>query len=179
MRFIKSSLDGVLLLEPQPILDERGFFERTFCKRELLENGVDFDCVQCNISHNSKKNTLRGLHYQREPHTEAKIVSCISGAIFDVAVDLREDSATYLKWEGFLLTAENARSLYIPRGFAHGFVTLTDDADVYYQMSEYYVKGYEAGIRFDDPAVGVEWPVEGEYIISERDLDFPPLQRKI
>ncbi len=163
------SLDGAYLLTPEPRADERGSFMRTFCQHELADAGVAFEVRQCNISHNEKRNTLRGLHFQAEPYAEDKIVSCIHGAIYDVMADLRPDSPTYLQWLGFELSRANRLALMIPKGFAHGFLTLTDDADVFYQMSEFYHAESARCVRFDHPAIGVEWPASGEIIACERD----------
>lgn len=172
MIFEKGRLEGVYLITPEQIRDNRGFFARSFCQNELKEIGIEFECRQCNYSYNEKKGTLRGMHYQREPYYEAKIVTCISGSVFDVIIDIRKESDTYLKWQGFYLSPKEYKSLYIPRGFAHGFVTLEDSVCLFYQMSEFYHKGYEAGIRYDDPAVSIEWPQMEPFIISNKDKTF-------
>ena len=172
MIITKSKLNDAYLLVPEKIVDNRGFFARTFCVNELNDMGVDFQCKQCNISFNEKKGTLRGMHYQKEPYLEAKIVTCISGRVYDVIIDFRQDSDTYLMWEGFYLSGLNYQSLYIPKGFAHGFVTLEDSTCVHYQMSEFYHKGYEAGLKYDDPKISIEWPQMDSLIISAKDSQF-------
>lgn len=175
MIFTPGKIQGTFLIVPQPIRDERGFFARCFCKKEYLQAGIDFDCMQCNLSHNQHAGTLRGMHYQEEPYFEKKIVTCISGSVFDVVVDLRKDSSTYLSWEGFLLSAENHQAVFVPEGLAHGFLTLEDNTCLYYQMSEYYHKGFDRGIRYDDPKIGIEWPSVDRLIVSERDEKLPLL----
>lgn len=174
------ALAGAFLVTPEPHADERGAFMRTFCQRELAEAGVTFEVRQCNLSQNACRGTLRGLHFQAAPHAEDKIVSCIHGAIYDVMVDVREDSPTYLRWLGFELSRENRLAVLIPQGFAHGFLTLTDDADVYYQMSEFYHGESARCIRFDHPAIGVTWPTRGDVIACERDRtgNFEPAPRR-
>lgn len=175
MIFTPSKLQGAFLVVPQPIYDERGFFARCFCKEEYLQAGIAFECAQCNLSHNLQAGTLRGMHYQQEPYSEKKIVTCISGSVFDVIVDLRKSSPTYLLWEGFLLSAENHHALFVPEGFAHGFITLEDDSCLYYQMSALYRKGFERGVRYDDPKIGIKWPRSEKLILSERDRNLPLL----
>lgn len=159
----------VLDVEPHP--DERGLFARIWCVDELRAHGLDPRIVQSSISYNKQKGTLRGMHYQAEPHEETKSVRCTAGAIYDVAVDLRRSSETYRRWTAVELTAANRRTLYVPRGVAHGFITLTDDAEVLYQMGVAYVPGAARGVRWDDPAFGIEWPMEPR-VISERDRTF-------
>ena len=172
MRFTETPLAGAFLVEMEPTADERGSFARSFCQNEFRSRGLDPVVAQCNVSHNRKRGTLRGLHYQAPPHEEAKLVRCTRGAIWDVIVDLRAGSKTRLKWFGEELTAENRRALYIPRGFAHGFQTLADDAEVFYQMSEFYHPECARGIRWDDPAIGIRWPL-ADPIVSERDRGLP------
>jgi len=152
--------------------DERGFFARTWCRHEFEEHGLDPAVVQCNLSHNPRRGTLRGLHWQTPPHAEVKLVRCSRGAIWDVMVDLRPDSATYTRHFGAELTEENGRALYIPEGFAHGFVTLVDDSDVVYQMSALYEPSAGRGARWNDPAFGIAWPVR-EPILHPRDASYP------
>lgn len=152
--------------------DERGFFARTWCRHEFEEHGLDPAVVQCNLSHNPRRGTLRGLHWQTPPHAEVKLVRCSRGAIWDVMVDLRPDSATYTRHFGAELTEENGRALYIPEGFAHGFVTLVDDSDVVYQMSALYEPSAGRGARWNDPAFGITWPVR-EPILHPRDASYP------
>ncbi len=162
------------VIELERLGDERGWFARTFDREEFRARGMNPDVVQCNASSNPARDTLRGMHYQAAPHGESKLVRCTRGAIFDVAVDLREDSATYCGWHGAELTAENGRALYIPAGLAHGFQTLTDDCEVLYQMGYRYEPEAATGVRFDDPAFAIEWPEPcGELIVSERDASYP------
>lgn len=171
MRFIPAPLAGAYLIEPEPIADERGFFARTWCRNEFAENGLNPGLVQCNISYNKTRGTLRGMHYQQAPHAEAKLVRCTQGGIFDVIIDLRPDSGTFTRWFGTELTAENRKALYVPEGFAHGFITLRDDTEVLYQMSEFFHAECAAGVRWDDPAFSIRWPAEVK-VISERDKSY-------
>lgn len=175
MIFEETQLHGAYLITLQPMVDERGFFARTFCKNEFEQHGLHNNFVQANISYNQKKGTLRGLHYQEYPHGEVKIVTCHRGAIFDVIVDIRKNSPTYGQWISVELTADNYRALYIPEGFAHGFQTLCDDVEVFYQMGNYYVASAANGIRWNDPTLGITWPSQNS-IISERDKNFPGFQ---
>ncbi len=172
MKFIETPLAGALLVSPEPLADERGFFARTFCAREFASLGLADAFVQCSISHNTRLGTLRGMHFQRRPRAEAKLVRCTQGAIFDAIVDLREDSPFCLKWFGIELSAENGLALYIPKGFSHGFQTLTDNAQVFYQISEFFAPGHGSGHRYDDPAVGIAWPLPVS-VISDKDLALP------
>ena len=163
------------MIEPERLEDERGFFARSWCQNEFAERGLNPDLVQCNISFNCRKGTLRGMHFQRSPDGETKVVRCTMGSIYDVIVDLRQDSPTYLRWLGVELTAENRRMLYIPEDFAHGFVTLVDSTEVFYQMSNRYVPGSAAGFRWNDPAFGIEWP-DSPQVISDRDNSYPSFE---
>jgi dTDP-4-dehydrorhamnose 3,5-epimerase len=175
--FHETPVPGVWLIEPELLGDERGWFARTFDRDEFGARGLNPEVVQCNASHNAKRHTLRGMHYQAEPHGESKLVRCVSGAIFDVALDLRRDSPTYLSWHGVELSAENGHALYVPAGLAHGFQTLSENSDVLYQMGYPYVPEAARGVRFDDPAFAIEWPESREPIVSERDAayaDFAP-----
>ncbi len=172
MIFSQTRLNGAFIIEPERIDDERGFFARTWCKREFIAHGLDPDVVQCNISFNHKKGTLRGMHHQVAPHEEVKLVRCTAGAIYDVIIDLRPTSPTFKAWLAVELTAENRKMLYIPRGFSHGFLTLKDDTEVFYQMSEFYVPECASGIRWNDPVFGVVWPNEVS-VISEKDANYP------
>ncbi len=174
--FSPTQLDGVWLIEPVRISDERGFFARTWCVREFEERGLNSRLVQCNVSFNRQRGTLRGMHWQRAPFGECKLVRCTQGAIFDVVVDLRVESATYRQWVGFELSAENRKSLYIPTGCAHGFQTLSDDAEVAYQMSEFFHSECASGVRWDDPAFGILWPDAEQRILSPRDAAYPDYQ---
>jgi len=172
MRFSPTKLSGVSLVDLERHEDERGFFARSWCQSEFEQRGLNPRLVQCNVSFNRKRGTLRGMHYQVAPHAEAKLVRCTRGAIYDVAVDLRPDSPTYRQWVGVELTAENGRALYIAEGFAHGFQTLADDSEVFYQMSEFFHPEYARGVRWDDPAFKIAWP-ENERCLSARDLAYP------
>ena len=173
MKFTDLSLEGAYLIELEEFKDERGTFSRQFCKEEFLQNKIDFNICQCNISKNYKKNTIRGLHYQKAPYLEPKIVSCPQGCIFDVIVDLRKESPTYLKWQGVELSGKNNNMLYIPPMFAHGFQTLEDNTMVYYQLGEFFNPNYYSGIRFNDPLIGISWKIfENEPIINERDKNY-------
>ncbi len=174
MRFLPTELDGVMLLQPERNEDERGYFARLWCEREFAEQGLNTNLTQINVSHNRVRGTLRGMHFQIAPHAEIKIVRCNRGSIFDVVVDVRSDSPTYCRWQGFQLNQANGDMLYIPEGFAHGFLTLSDDVEVYYQMSTGYSAESARGLRWDDPALGIYWPGEVK-VISQRDQDWPRL----
>ena len=173
MIFIETELKGAFIIEPEQLEDERGFFARTFDQKEFEAHGLNPRVAQCNISFNRKKGTLRGMHYQIAPYEEAKLVSCSRGAIHDVIIDLRPNSPTLKQWIAVELTAENRRMLYVPEGFAHGFQTLEDNTEVFYQMSEFYHPECAKGVRWDDPAFGIEWPRVEKRIISEKDLCHP------
>jgi dTDP-4-dehydrorhamnose 3,5-epimerase len=174
MRFIETPLPGVWIIEPELLGDERGWFARTFDAGEFDARGLDPAVAQCNASFNARRDTLRGLHYQAEPHGESKLVRCVRGAIFDVAVDLRADSPTFRGWHAVELSAERAHALYIPAGLAHGFQTLADDTEVAYQMGQRYVPGAARGVRFDDPAFAIDWPKpHAARTVSERDRSYP------
>jgi dTDP-4-dehydrorhamnose 3,5-epimerase len=172
VRFRPTPLEGAFLVELEPHVDERGFFARTFCEREFTEQGLPAHFPQCNLSRNARAGTLRGLHYNAAPHREAKLVRCVSGAIWDVVVDLRAGSPSRLAWFGAELTAARGEAMFVPEGFAHGFVTLADGADVFYQMSACYVPGAARGLRWNDPRLGIAWPRAPE-VISDRDRDYP------
>ncbi len=176
MIFTETALPGVFLITPELKEDERGFFARTWCEREALAHGLKPTVLQCNLSFNRKKGTLRGMHYQRAPFEEAKLVRCTMGAIYDVVIDLRRDSPTYTRHVAVVLSAENRRMVYVPEGCAHGFQTLTDDTEVFYQMSQVYAPHCAAGVRWNDPAFGIAWP-EDERIIVERDRTYPDFVR--
>ncbi|MFQ5470221.1 MAG: dTDP-4-dehydrorhamnose 3,5-epimerase [Gammaproteobacteria bacterium] len=177
MRFSETKLSGAYLIEPELIGDERGFFARTFCGQEFRTHGLEDQFVQCNISYNKQKYTIRGMHFQVSPHEEAKLVKCIAGAIFDVIVDLRCESPTYSQYVAEELSAGNRKMLYIPKGFAHGFQTIADDTEVFYQMSEYYVAGAGSGYRWDDPAFNITWPQVKNVVISAKDQSWPEFKR--
>ncbi len=172
MIFTETKLPGAYIIDPERIEDERGFFARSWCQKEFEAHGLNPDLVQCNISYNRKKGTLRGMHFQLPPHEEAKLVRCVRGAIYDVIIDLRLDSATFRRWQGVELNEANRRAVYIPKGFAHGFITLADDTEVFYQMSSWFVPGSTAGIRWDAPAIGISWPAQPQ-CISEKDQSYP------
>ena len=172
MIFRETKLKGAFIIEPERLEDERGLFARTFCEEEFKAHGLNSRVVQCNISFNKKKGTLRGMHYQVAPHEEAKLVRCTRGAIYDVIVDLRPDSPTFKQWVAVELTADNHRMLYIPEGFAHGFQTLEDNTEVFYQMSELYHPESARGVRWDDPVFGIEWPKIHHRIVSEIDQRY-------
>lgn len=168
-------LSGAYVIELEPHADERGYFGRSYCVREFEAHGLDPRVVQCNVSYNRQRGTLRGMHYQAAPDAEAKLVRCTRGAVYDVIVDLRPESTTFCEWRGVELSAEPgvpARMVYVPEGFAHGFQTLEDDSEVFYQMSEFYAAQSARGVRWDDPAFGIEWP-EPVRVISERDRTYP------
>ena len=174
MIFTPAGLDGVFRLDLELRTDPRGHFARTWCAGEFAAHGLPASFVQCNLSFNERRGTLRGLHWQADPHPEGKLVRCTRGAIFDVAIDMRPGSPTLHRWIGYDLSAENGRSLFIPGGFAHGFQTLTDGAEVFYQMTETYHPGLSRGARWDDPAFAIAWPLENP-ILSERDAGYPLL----
>jgi dTDP-4-dehydrorhamnose 3,5-epimerase len=173
MLFSPAKIPGVFSIRPQPVADDRGYFARTFCLDEMTAHGVDPTVVQRSVSYNRLKGTLRGMHFQAAPHQENKLVSCLRGAIFDVVVDLRRDSPTYRSWVGFDLDGESLTAIFIPQGCAHGFLTLTDDALVHYEISAFYRPDSARGLRYDDPAIGIEWPAAPS-VVSARDLAFPP-----
>ena len=175
MLFKETILKGAYLIEPEKLEDERGFFARSFCVREFEKHGLNPRLVQCNISHNIKKGTLRGMHYQKAPYAEAKLVRCTRGAIYDVIVDLRPDSPCFRRNVGMRLDESNRIMVYIPEGFAHGFITLEDDSEVFYQMSEFYSPQHAAGFRWNDPFFSIQWPLEA-VVISERDKTYPDFQ---
>jgi dTDP-4-dehydrorhamnose 3,5-epimerase len=172
MRFIETKLKGAFIIEPEKLEDERGFFARSFCRNEFKEHGLNDNLAQCNISFNKSKGTMRGMHLQVPPKAEAKLVRCTMGAIYDVIVDLQKDSSTYKKHIGVTLTPENRKMLYVPEGFVHGFITLEDNTEVFYQMSEFYAPEFTIGYRWNDPAFNIDWPIDVK-VISDRDRDYP------
>lgn len=169
--FKEAKLNGAYIIQLETIEDNRGFFARAWCKKEFEEKGINSNLVQCNISYNKIKGTLRGMHYQISPYQEAKLIRCIKGAIYDVIIDLRKESKTYMQWLGVELSDSNMKALYIPEGFAHGFITLTDDTYVFYQVSEFYNPDYERGILWNDPTFNIKWPVDVK-VISEKDKSW-------
>lgn len=174
MQFRPLSIAGAMVVDVERREDPRGFFARSFCCDEFAAHGLPPVFVQCNISWNARRGTLRGMHFQRAPSREGKLVRCTAGAILDVVVDLRPDSPTYRRWEGVELTAANRRALYIPPGLAHGFQTLADDTEVFYQMTDMFAPDLADGVRWNDPAFGIEWPI-ADPIMSERDAAYPLL----
>lgn len=172
MIFRETNLPGVVEVYLEPLGDDRGFFARSWCQREFEQHGLTPLTVQCNVSFNEKKGTLRGLHYQAEPHPEAKLIRCTQGSLFDVAVDLRRNSPTFKHWFGLTLGAKQRNMLYVPQGVAHGFLTLEDKTEIFYQMSEFYYPELSRGVRWDDPAFNIAWPEKVE-VISERDRTYP------
>ena len=174
MKFAELPLAGAFVIDIERIADERGFFGRSFCVEEFKSHGLCAEVNQCSVSYNARRGTLRGMHFQLEPHDEAKLVRCTSGAIFDVIVDIRAASTTRHRWLGVELTAQNRRSLFIPKGFAHGFITLADDSQVDYMISAPYVAGAGRGLRWDDPVLAIDWPIAPE-VMSDRDAEYPLL----
>lgn len=172
MIFHRTRLPGVVEIHLEPIIDERGFFARSWCQHEFEREGLNPALVQCNVSFNETKGTLRGLHYQAQPHAEAKVVRCTQGSLYDVILDLRPESPTHKQWVGLTLSAANRHMVYIPEGCAHGFLTLDDRTEVHYQMSEFYYPELARGVRWDDPSFQIVWPAKVE-VISERDRTYP------
>ena len=171
MIFTPLALPGAMIVDLERVDDARGYFARAWCEREFVQAGLNPRLVQASISHNRRRGTLRGMHYQIAPHTEVKIVSCVAGAIYDVIVDLRPASPTYRTWQGFELSAENRRQLYVPAGFAHGFQTLTDAAELNYLISAFYEPAASTGISYADPTIGIRWPLPVA-VISDRDRSW-------
>jgi dTDP-4-dehydrorhamnose 3,5-epimerase len=173
MIFSETNLRGAYIIDIECAEDERGYFARTFCRKEFEERGLNPAVAQCSISYNRRKGTLRGLHYQAPPHAEAKVVTCLAGAVYDVIIDLRAESETFRRWFGISLSGQGRRRMvYVPEGFAHGFETLEDHSMVAYQIAEFYTPESARGIRWDDPAFAVRWP-EDPQVISERDKSYP------
>jgi dTDP-4-dehydrorhamnose 3,5-epimerase len=172
MTFVETSIPGVYEIRINAIPDERGFFARTWCRNEFAEHGLESVLLQCNISYNARKGTLRGMHSQAAPFGESKLVRCTQGAIYDVVLDLRPQSPSFKKWIAVTLTGENRNMVYVPKGCAHGFLTLQDQTEVFYQMSEVYNAESARGVRWDDPAFHISWPEKVE-VISERDRSYP------
>ena len=172
MNFRETKIPGVFEICPDFLKDERGFFARTWCQKEFEAHNLNSHLVQCSVSFNARKGTLRGIHYQTGEHAEAKLVRCTKGSIYDVALDIRRDSPTFRRWVAVVLSAEERNMLYVPEGCAHGFLTLQDDAEVSYQMSQFYHPQSARGVRWDDPAFRIGWPGRVE-VISERDRTYP------
>ena len=174
MKFSPTTLAGLWLVELELREDERGFLARTYCENEFAARGLNTRWPQCNLTLTIQRAMIRGMHFQAEPKPEIKLICCAAGAIFDVLVDVRRDSPTFGQWEGFELTVQNRRSLYVPGGFAHGFQCLTDNCEVFYQMSEFYVAELARGVRFNDPEIDIRWPLPQPQL-SERDRNLPLL----
>jgi dTDP-4-dehydrorhamnose 3,5-epimerase len=172
LKFTETPLKGAWVIDLEPRSDERGFFARGFCEREFAEHGLERRIVQANVSRNTYAGTLRGMHYQKAPHQEVKMVRCVSGAIYDVILDLRPESPTYRQWHGVELTRAAGRMLYVPKGFAHGYQSLTDDSEVHYFVTEFYAPEAEAAVRWDDPAFSIRWPISSP-ILSPKDAVHP------
>jgi dTDP-4-dehydrorhamnose 3,5-epimerase len=177
MRFLPLDIPGMFSVEPDILSDDRGMFARTYCAREFQAHGLDPTLAQCNISYNHHRGTLRGMHFQAAPHEEAKVVRVTAGKVHDVVVDLRPESPSYLRWVATELTADSHRALYIPKGCAHGFLTLTDGVEMLYQMSEFYDPPTNTGVRWNDPAFAIRWPFE-PLLVSAKDNGFPDYQRR-
>ena len=173
MIFHQTCLNDVFVVDLEKREDERGFFARAWCKNEFKAHDIDSDIVQANISFNNKKGTLRGMHYQISPHEETKLIRCIRGGIYDLIVDLRPDSSTYKKSFGVELTQENRKMFVVPKGFAHGYLTLEENTEIFYQVSQFYAPGSERGIRWNDPALNLKWPEVGPLTLSEKDQNWP------
>ena len=173
MIFTETKLQGAFIIDLQTHKDSRGFFARAWCQNEFQEHGIDWQPVQANQAYTEKKGTLRGLHYQVAPYGEAKLMRCIRGALYDLILDLRPESATFKQWLGVELTADNRRALYVPKGFAHGYLTLKDHTEVFYPVDQFYTPGAEQGIRWNDPAFAIDWPITDNLILSEKDRNWP------
>jgi dTDP-4-dehydrorhamnose 3,5-epimerase len=175
MKFSETKLKGAFVVEIEKLTDDRGFFARSWCEKEFEAQGLTARVVQANVSYNLKKGTLRGMHYQIAPYQECKLIRCTRGAIYDVIIDLRADSLTYKQWTGVELTADNYTLFFVPEDFAHGFITLVDNTEITYQVSQFYTPGSEKGIRFDDPAFNIQWPLEVS-VISDKDRTWPDFE---
>lgn len=175
MIFLETELPGAFAIDLERRDDERGFFARAWCEEEFRDNGLSTRVVQCNVAFNHTRGTLRGMHFQEAPHAEVKVIRCTRGGIFDVIIDLRPESETFTRWIGVELTDDNRRMLYVPAGFAHGYQTLEDDTETFYQVSEFYAPHAEGGVRWNDPAFGIDWPLEVT-IVSEKDTRWPDFQ---
>jgi dTDP-4-dehydrorhamnose 3,5-epimerase len=172
MVFTETKLKGAFIINLTRLEDERGFFARTFCQNEFKEHGLNIQIAQANISYNKRRGTFRGMHMQLPPYEESKLIKCARGTIYDVIVDMRVSSDTYKQWIGVELTAENHQMLYVPEGFAHGFITLKNDTEVTYQMNQFYAPASEKGFRWNDPAFGIIWPIQ-PIVMAEKDKNFP------
>ena len=172
MIFRETKLRGSFIIELERLEDQRGFFARGWCKKEFESHGLESSLVQANISMNKERGTLRGMHYQTSPYIETKLVRCTRGSVYDVIVDLRQDSSTYKQWLGVKLTSDNYRMLYVPKGFAHGYQTLEDNTELFYHVSEFYTPTAERGLLYNDPAFAISWPLEVQ-VISDKDKSWP------
>ncbi len=178
MKFTETPLKGAFVIDIEPVEDERGMFARTWCEEEFRKHGLNTSIKQCNVSLNRRRGTLRGMHFQRPPHGEVKLIRCTRGAIHDVIIDLRPESPTFRQSFAIRLTERNHTMLYVPEGFAHGFQTLEDHSEVFYQMSAFYHPAAAAGVRWNDPAFGIRWPEAEERIISDRDARYPDFREE-
>ena len=178
MILTETPLRGAFVIEPEPLADTRGLFARTWCRREFEARGLETRIAQCSTSFNRRKGTLRGMHYQQPPFAETKIVRCTRGSMYDVIIDLRSDSSTFARHFAVVLTAENRKMLYVPTGFAHGFQTLEDDTEIFYQMSEFYSAEHARGVRWNDPVFGIRWP-DDDRTIEDRDRNYPDVRRAV
>ncbi len=176
MIFRPTILPGAVVVEPERNVDDRGYFTRTFCRNEFLAHGLPGEFVNGNVSYNARKGTLRGMHFQRDPHAEGKLVRCVRGRALDVIVDLRPNSPAYCSWTGVELSLENGHALFVPPGFAHGFITLEDQTELFYLMTEFYYADLAAGVRWNDPAFGIVWP-DIPPILNARDANLPDFKR--
>ena len=176
MRFTETGITGAMMIEPTPHKDDRGRFMRAWCAQEFAEHGLNFLPVQANMGFSFRKGTVRGMHFQQQPALEAKLVRCTRGAMFDVLIDLRQESPSFGKWYGTELTAENGCMLYVPERCAHGYQTLEDCTEMYYMTSQFYTPEAASGVRFDDPAFGIQWPLE-PIAVSEQDRNWPLMER--
>lgn len=177
MKFRETKIKGLYVIEPEIHFDKRGYFARIFCKQELSKIGINFNIAQVNRSLNKKQGIIRGMHFQKFPKDEDKIIQCLQGEIYDVAIDLRQDSATYGQWIGTRLSQENKKMFLIPKGFAHGFQTLTDSCEILYFMSEFYSPQYESGVRWNDPFFNIKWPIKNS-VVSEKDQSWPLIKQR-
>ena len=173
MIFAETKLKGAFIIVPEKLSDERGFFARMWCRRELEAHGLNPDLAQCNLAYNYRRGTIRGMHFQVAPHQEAKLVRCTKGIIYDVIIDLRPDSPTFKSWIGVELSEHNHKMLYVPEGFGHGYQTLTDGAELFYQVSEFYAPNAEGGVRWNDPCFSIDWPLKEKLTISDKDQNWP------
>jgi dTDP-4-dehydrorhamnose 3,5-epimerase len=173
MLFTETELQGAYVVDLERREDERGFFARAWCADEFAEHGLSTRLVQANLSFNARKGTVRGMHFQVEPHAEDKLVRCTRGSIYDVIIDLRPESSTFKRWLGVELDADSRRALYVPQGFAHGYQTLVPETETFYQVSEYYTPEAEGGVRWNDPAFRIEWPDPANAFLSEKDRNWP------